>query len=395
MKIVVFGIGYVGLSNALLLANNNEVVLVDINEEKVSCINKSISPLSEDDIMQAFSDNHPRLHAVRYDEVIMENVDIVVVATPTDYSEDNNGFDTSSIENIMELISSIDIPPLFVIKSTVPVGFTDRMSRKYPNLKIIYNPEFLREGYSINDSEYPSRIIIGVSASNSEDQLLSNYVREVKNNIKCNADVHFMTAKEAESVKIFSNSYLAMRISFFNELDTFCEMSELDSKVVIDGVCADPRIGNYYNNPSFGYGGYCLPKDTMQMKRHFDGVPCSLIPSIVDSNRIRKEYIISRILNKVKNDRVVIGIYRLIAKKNSNNCRYSCMNDIVFALLENGCDIIIYEPSIVSESYLGCKIEHSKELFLETAKLIVANRLDEDVLSGDMEVYSRDVFFYN
>lgn len=398
MKIAIAGIGYVGLSNGILLAQQSEVVAIDILADKVKLLNQGISPLDEKDIqyfLNKYKDSgilnmHPNPHTPSFRATLdkkeaYEGADFVIISTPTDYDPDRNYFNTTSIENVISDVLSINPQAVMVIKSTVPVGYTVFINKKFGVNNIIFSPEFLREGNSIQDNLYPSRIIVGEKSARSKifAELLKNSAH------KENISILYTNSTEAEAIKLFSNTYLAMRIAFFNELDSYAERYKLDTKDIIYGVGLDPRIGNHYNNPSFGYGGYCFPKDTKQLRANFSEVPNSIINAIVESNEIRKDVIAANIL---KREPKVVGIYRLIMKQGSDNFRSSAILDVIENLNKNGIEIIIYEPTIKEDNFNGYKLKNDLEDFKILSDVIVANRLELSLSDVNDKIYTRDVF---
>lgn len=379
MKIAVAGVGYVGLSLSVLLGQKNEVYAYDINEEKVDLINNGISPIKDEYIKKYLSESN--LKATSNYKEAFEDAKFIIISTPTNYDELSGVFDTSSVENVIE---KINCDATIIIKSTVPIGYTEMMRKKYGK-DIIFSPEFLREGYALYDNLYPSRIIVGNESKYSED--FSSILKECC--LKPDVEIKYMSSTEAEAVKLFSNTYLAMRVAFFNELDTYSEINGLNTKNIIDGVCLDPRIGNYYNNPSFGYGGYCLPKDSKQLLANYDSIPQSLISGIVESNVKRKKYISSKLLEGNPN---VIGIYRLLMKKGSDNFRSSAIYDIIGELKRMGKKVIIYEPSLFCDRYDGCSVVNDLALFDSLSDIVAVNRVDEDVKKLTKTIYTRDIF---
>ena len=390
MKVAVVGIGYVGLSIATLLSKNNDVELYDINDEKINQINNWKIPIKDNYLLNYINKENIKLKATRDTKRLYKESSIVIICTSTNFEEKTNSFDTSSVDSTIEQVLKINKNISIIIKSTVSVGFTEKMKKKYNYENIIFSPEFLREGKALYDNLYPSRIIVG--GFNKDAITFANLMKD--NCLKNNVDILYMNSTEAEAVKLFSNTYLAMRVSFFNELDTFAELNNLNSKNIIDGVCLDDRIGNYYNNPSFGYGGYCLPKDTKQLLANYSNSPQNLITAIVESNLTRKKHIANTILNKnVK----VIGIYRLTMKYNSDNFRQSAILDIINFIknIDKEKDIIIYEPLLNKNEFMGCKIENNINTFKKNADIIVANRIDDELKSDINKVYSRDIFKNN
>lgn len=389
MKIAVAGTGYVGLSLAVLLAQHNSVVAVDVIPEKVEKLNKKICPIQDEFIEKYLAEKNLDLVATLDGKTAYKNADFVVIAAPTNYDDEINSFDTSHVEEVIELVLSVNPSAKMVIKSTVPVGYTKSIRKKYKGAHIFFSPEFLREGKALYDNLYPSRIIIGEKSADGEKfaELLKQGA------IKENIPVIYMDSTEAEAVKLFANTYLALRVSYFNELDTYCESKGLDTKSVIDGVCLDPRIGAHYNNPSFGYGGYCLPKDTKQLKANFKNVPENLISAIVSSNETRKDFIADEIEKILKrSDTPVLGVYRLTMKSGSDNFRQSAIQGIIQRVLSKGIKIWIFEPTLPADKYIGCEVVNDFEKFKNRSTLIVANRLEEALNSVKEKVYTRDIF---
>ena len=387
MKIAVAGTGYVGLSLATLLSQKNEVIALDIDSIKVEKINKRISPIKDEKIEEFFREKKLDLRAtVDYEEAFKE-ADFVIISTPTNYDEEKNFFDTSSVEDIIKKVKLIDNKKTtIVVKSTIPVGFIQNVKEKYKINNIFFSPEFLREGKALYDNLYPSRIIIGTKSV--EGEKFANLLLEAAE--KKDVKVLYMGSTEAEAVKLFSNTFLALRVAYFNELDTYAIIKGLNTKDIIDGVCLDPRIGNQYNNPSFGYGGYCLPKDTKQLLANYKDVPQNLIEAIVNSNKTRKDFITEEILKKKPQ---TVGIYRLTMKKDSDNFRASAIQDIIKKLRGNNINVIIYEPTIEKEFFNGFKIEKDLEKFKENSSIILANREEKNLNDVKEKVYTRDIFF--
>lgn len=392
--ITVVGIGYVGISNALVLAKKNKVFAADIVPEKVKLLNERRSPIRDKDIDKYLSETELDLTAVTDAEQAYRQSDFVIIATPTNYDEEKNYFDTSSVEEVIGEVSRVNPDAVIVIKSTIPVGFTTEMREKYRTENIIFSPEFLREGQALRDNLYPSRIIVGVSTENAK---VADAAWEFAELMRQGAEardipVLFMGLAEAESVKLFSNTYLALRVSYFNELDSYAELNALNPREIIDGVCLDPRIGAHYNNPSFGYGGYCLPKDTKQLLANYENVPQNIIRAIVQSNRTRKRLIADRIYEAAGKDKPVVGIYRLIMKANSDNFRQSAIHGVMKRLREKGARVIVYEPTLKTDKFSGCEVVNELEKFAELSDIIAANRFSAELEPYEDKVYTRDIF---
>jgi len=385
MKIAVAGTGYVGLSNAVLLAQHNEVVALDIIQEKVDMINQRKSPIADTEIEQFLEKEELDLTATTDPKEAIINADYVVISTPTNYDPDRNFFDTSSVEDVIETVLDINPTTTIVIKSTIPVGFTKEMNEKYESNNIIFSPEFLREGRALYDNLYPSRIVVGEKSVRAK-QFADLLVEGAK---KADIPVLFTDATEAEAIKLFANTYLAMRVSFFNELDTYAEIKGLDTKQIVDGIGFDPRIGDFYNNPSFGYGGYCLPKDTKQMLANFEGVPNNIIQAIVDANDSRKRHIANQILARKPQ---VVGVYRLTMKTDSDNFRQSAIQDVINYLRESDVKVIIHEPVIKEPTFEGLQVVNDFEEFVSASDVIIANRLEKELAEVSEKVYTRDIF---
>lgn len=392
--ITVVGIGYVGISNALVLAKNNKVFAVDIVPEKVRLLNERKSPIRDKDINKYLSSEKLDLTAVTDSEQAFGQSDFIIIATPTNYDEEKNFFDTSSVEQVIDEAARVNSNALIVIKSTIPVGFTSEMIEKFHNENIIFCPEFLREGQALRDNLYPSRIIVGVSPENMEVMRAArNFAELMKDGAEAqDIPVLFMGLSEAESVKLFSNTYLALRVSYFNELDSYAELNGLNTREIIEGVCLDPRIGRHYNNPSFGYGGYCLPKDTKQLLANYDNVPQNIIRAIVQSNRTRKNLVADRIIEISGKKKPVVGIYRLIMKANSDNFRQSAIHGVMKRLCEKGARPIIYEPTLDSCEFGSYEVINELEKFAEVSDIIAANRFSEELKPYESKVYTRDIF---
>lgn len=383
MKIIVMGMGYVGLSNAVLLAQSNEVVGVEIDPVKVDLINNKKSPLKDDYIIEYLANRDLNLLAKQSGDEDFEDCDLVILALPTNYDEVKEYFDTSFLDDAICKIKNIrkDLPIL--IKSTIPIGYTDRKNKEYGCENIVFSPEFLREGRALYDSLNPSRIIVSDETELGE-KIANLYKKEALNN----PEIILMGRSEAEAVKLFANTYLAMRVAFFNELDNFALGKNLDSKSIIKGVSADPRIGNHYNNPSFGYGGYCLPKDSKQLYSNYDTIPSALFKSIIDSNEVRKDFVSEDILAK---NPETIGVYRLVMKKGSDNFRKSAIFDVINNLKEKGANIVIYEPNLDGEDFEGMKLIRNLDDF-KKVDLIIANRVEDDLKDVEDKLYTRDLF---
>ena len=391
-KIIVYGLGYVGLSNAVLLAQNNEVVGIEILENKVEMLNNKVSPIVDKEISEFLETKSLNLTAKLEDSDFAKNADFVIVSTPTNFDEEKNHFDTSSVDSVISNLAKLESKATVVIKSTIPIGYTKKVQDKYPNLRIFFSPEFLREGQALKDNLYPSRIIVGCNKSNAKDIEIAEEFASLlaEGAIKKDMPMIVMNYAEAESVKLFSNTYLAMRVAYFNEVDDYAIKNNLNTKEIIEGMCADPRIGNFYNNPSFGYGGYCFPKDTKQLKANYDGIPNSLIDSIVDSNVIRKKFIADTLIEKTLSTEVV-GVYRLIMKANSDNCRSAAIFDIIKMVAKER-KVIIYEPTAKNIELENCKFIDNLAEFKEKADIIVANRIDDNIRDCKNKIYTRDIF---
>ena len=385
MKIAVAGTGYVGLSIACLLAQKNEVIALDIVPEKVNMINKGKSPIRDKEIEDFLANKKLDLKATLDYKEAFEDAKYIIISTPTNYNDERNYFDTSSVEDIIEKVIDMKLDTTIVIKSTIPVGYTESIKQKYGIDNIFFSPEFLREGKALYDNLYPSRIIVGEKSKRAIE--FAKLLQEGA--IKEEIEVKYMNSTEAEAVKLFANTYLALRVSYFNELDTYAEIKGLNTKDILEGVCLDPRIGNHYNNPSFGYGGYCLPKDTKQLLANFHNVPQNLIRAIVRSNRTRKRHITEMIMER---NPEVVGIYRLTMKSDSDNFRFSAIQGVIERLKEEDVEVIIYEPTSKEKSFNGCKIVNDFKKFAKESDVIVANRYEDALFEVKDKVYTRDLY---
>ncbi len=390
MKITVVGAGYVGLSLSVLLSQNHKVLVLDIDKKKVDLINKKKSPIKDVEIEDYLLEKNLDLTATSKNKYAYNHSDYVIVATPTNYDIATKSFDTSTVEAVISDALKQNREVTIAIKSTVPLGFTDKVRNRFNTKKIFFSPEFLREGKALYDNLYPSRIVVGDTTDEAKkfgEMLLKSSNKKISS-----VKIHYMKSKEAEAVKLFSNTYLAMRIAYFNELDTFAEVHDVSSKKIINAVSDDPRIGNYYNNPSFGYGGYCLPKDTKQLLENYQKIPNELIKAVIDSNQTRKNFVANSVINKSPKS---VGVYRLAMKSGSDNIRESAVIDLIDLLQKENIEVILYEPLIDSFNYKGTKLINNLSKFISISDMIIANRFSEELKDVQNKVYTRDLFYEN
>ena len=391
MTIAVAGTGYVGLSNSILLSQHNKVYAVDIVQEKVDLINSKKSPIVDKEISEYLAEKTLNLEATTDSEKAYKNADFVIISTPTNYDETKNFFDTSSVEAVIDLVQKYNKEAVVIVKSTVPVGYNDMLLEKYPDMNILFSPEFLREGHALYDNLYPSRIVVSYPKTKPflKEKAVSFSELLKLGAIKTDIPVLITTCTEAEAIKLFANTYLALRVAYFNELDTYAEVRGLDTASIIKGVCLDPRIGDFYNNPSFGYGGYCLPKDTKQLLANYKDVPNNLIQAIVESNTTRKDFVADQIISRKPK---TVGVYRLTMKANSDNFRQSSIQGVMKRIKAKGIEVVIYEPTYKQEDFFNSKVIRDFEEFKQMSDVIIANRMTDDLLSVKEKVYTRDLY---
>ncbi len=391
-KIAIAGGGYVGMAMGVLLAQNNDVCLVDPIKEKVDKVNRRESPIADKELSDYLTNRRLSLVATCDGDLAYRDVEYVIIATPTNYDTEKNYFDTSSVESVISQVLRVNPDAAIVIKSTIPVGFTERMKILYPESRLLFCPEFLREGHALYDNLYPSRIVIGIPEQ--DDAYIRETAKEfatllIQGAVKENIDILYMHATEAEAVKLFANTYLALRVAYFNELDTYAEVRGMDTKAIIEGICLDPRIGNHYNNPSFGYGGYCLPKDTKQLRANYADIPQNLISAIIDANTTRKDFVANQVI--AKHPRIV-GIFRLTMKAGSDNFRQSSIQGVMRQIMDKGIKVVIFEPTITDENFQGCPVIKDIEEFKRISDVILTNRLQTEIEDIKEKVYTRDLY---